>query len=156
MPGTSLVGARPELTKALTALHAIAAQAGITFEVAAYGGLRTKADTALILDYRAADFAKAVKRGEVSANTDINKWRPISPWGKSMHNYGAAFDVVVREAPPGMSRLAALNFLKDQADAIGLVDGRQFGDGPHFELPGGLAAARAAWMKLSGTNFFRG
>ena len=139
-------------------MKAIAAQAGIGFRIADFGGNRTKAQTALIKEYRANDFAKDVARGAVARDTTLQRYRPISEWGHSMHNYGSAFDVVVETVPPGMSRLAALNFLKDQSDAIGLVDGRDFPnpDAPHFELQGGLSAARAAWMKLSGSNFFRG
>jgi hypothetical protein len=154
--GTSLEGARPELLAALDALRAIADQQGVKFRIADFGGLRTAADTSLILGYRDADWAAAVRANPTLAKTTTKeKWRPIAPWGASMHNYGAAFDVVVTEAPAGWSKLAALNFLKDQSDAIGLVDGRDFGDGPHFELPGGLAAAKAAWQKMTGTSFFQ-
>lgn len=153
--GTSLIGARPELTRAYDALTQIADVAGITFCVANYGGLRSQADTALIKQIRIDEYNAAVQRNPATALTDINDWRPIADWGSSMHNYGAAFDVFVTGTPPTMSRLTALNFLKDQADAIGLVDGRNFGDAPHFELPGGLSLAKAEWQKMTGTAFFR-
>lgn len=152
--GASLVGARPEIVAAVDALRTIAAQRGIEFDIAEYGGLRTQADTTRILQYRAADYAVAVQKGEIPKGYDINKFRPIAQWGKSMHNYGAAFDVIVTKKPANMTGLQALNYLKDQAPKLGLVDGRDFGDGPHFELPGGLDAAKAAWYKMTGTRFF--
>jgi hypothetical protein len=159
MPGNSVTGARPELLNAIAALRAVIAQEhpSIKWEVADYGGLRTQADTAQILQYRDNDWAAELKRDPtLKLRTTKEAWRPISPWGSSMHNYGAAFDVVITGTPAGMSRLAALNIVKDYADVVGLVDGRNFShpDPPHFELPGGLAAARLAWEKMTGTKIF--
>jgi ABC-type glycerol-3-phosphate transport system permease component len=153
--GTSLEGARPELLIALATLRAVVTQEHpqLIFEIADFGGLRSEADTAKILGYRETDWAAAV-RADPSLAQRVSKedWRPIAPYGSSMHNYGAAFDVRVTATPPGMSNLAALNILKDYADVVGLVDGRDFGDPPHFELPGGIAAARAAWQKTHGVT----
>lgn len=152
-----LNGARPELLAAVSALAAVVAQEhpGLEFDVADFGGMRSEADTAKILTYRDNDWDAAVRADPtLPRRTTKHAWRPIAPWGNSMHNYGAAFDVQITKAPAGMSRLAALNIVKDYAPVIGLVDGRDFGDGPHFELPGGLAAARAAWLKQTGTKVF--
>lgn len=156
-PGTSLDGARPELLSALTALRAVVAQEhpGLEFTIANYGGMRTAADTALILQYRDIDFAAAVRADPtLPQRISIDDWRPIAPYGRSMHNYGAAFDVRVTKTPAGLSNLAALNIIKDYADVVGLVDGRDYGDPPEFALPGGLAAAKAAYQAMTGTTIF--
>lgn len=155
--GASLVGARPELTRAFEALRAVVNQEhpGLTFDVAAYGGMRSAADTSRILTYRENDWAAAVRaKPSLAQTTTKEKWRAIAPWGSSMHNYGAAFDVEITGTPAGMSRLAALNIVKDYADVVNLIDGRAFDDPPHFELPGGLAKAKAEWERMTGTKIF--
>lgn len=164
MTGTSLVGALPALVFAKNELHAIVLRKGITFQVADYGGLRTRADTTEILKYRDDDWKVAIKADpSLLQRTTKHEWRKIAPWGRSMHNYGAAFDVQIVGTPPGMSRLAAMNIVHDEAEGLGLRSGRDFGDPPHLELaftdaPRGaraLAAAREEWHKLNGTDIFQ-
>ena len=164
MPGNSVNGALPALVFAIGELQARIRPLGIAWQVADYGGLRTQSDTVKILAFRDADWNAAVKRDpSLVQRTTKEQWRKISPWGRSMHNYGAAFDVEIVSSPPGMSRLAALNIVLDAGVDLGLVSGRSFGDPPHLELafpgasPGAsaLAAAKAEWRSLNGTAFFR-
>lgn len=61
-----------------------------------------------------------------------------------MHNYGAAFDVIITKAPAGMSFDSALSQLKTLAPSVGLRSAVP-NDPPHFELPMTLEQARAAW-----------
>jgi hypothetical protein len=164
MPGRSITGALPALVFAYGELQAQMRPKGITFQIADFGGLRTQADTALIMRYRDDEWALYKKNNPTkAAQTTKEKWRPIAPWGKSMHNYGAAFDVEVVGTPAGMSRLEALNIIHDAGEKLGLNSGRDFGDPPHLELrfpgapPGAaaLAAAKAEWRKENGTDFFK-
>ncbi len=151
----SLIGALPELTFSLGELQAIAKKEGIEFRVADYGGLRTQSDTTQIMQYRDADWNAAIKKDPgLKTRTTKEKWRPIAQWGTSMHNYGAAFDVLITAYPKGKSGLWALNWLADHAEQVGLVNGRSFGDPPHFEIPGGLETARRRWKEESGTSVF--
>jgi hypothetical protein len=140
----SIAGALPALVtghdQLLTRAHAL----GIDFDVANFGGVRTFADTVLILAYRAADYAAAVAANPSLVNTPINTWRPIAPFGSSMHNYGAAFDVVITKAPPGESSDSALQQLKGIAPEVGLRSTVP-NDPPHFELPMTLEQAKALW-----------
>lgn len=116
----------------------------MTYVIADFGGLRTEADTARILRYREDDYRLYLRRLPAGA-TPIPKeeWRPINAFGKSHHNYGAAFDVrMIR------GTIAALGALAPQA---GLRWGGTFPryDGPHFELRISLAEARARWAAHS-------
>lgn len=135
----SIAGALPQLIVAHDALLARAHAMGIDFDIADYGGVRTFADTVLILSYRAADYAAAVLTHPSTANIPINTWRPIAPFGSSMHNYGAAFDVIITQGGGD-----ALDRLKAIAPQVGLSSSVP-NDPPHFELPISLDEAKAAW-----------
>lgn len=140
----SIAGALPQLITRESMLRARANALGIDYRIADFGGLRTQTDTVLILGYRAADYAAAVANNPSVAALSINEWRPIAPFGSSMHNYGAAFDVLITRTPPGMSEGAALAQLKSIAPSIGLRSSVP-NDPPHFELPLTLDEARRAW-----------
>lgn len=164
MTARSINGALAALVFNYGELTAQMAAQGITFQIADYGGLRTRADTTTILKYRDDDWNAAVRSDPtLPQRTTKESWRPIAQWGSSMHNYGAAFDVEVLTTPPGMSRLTAMNVIHDAAEDMGMVSGRRFGDSPHIELgfpgapPGAaaLAAAKTAWLSENGTDFFR-
>lgn len=147
----SISGALPALLAGYNQLQSRASALGISFVIADFGGIRTQADTILIMGYRAADYAAAVIADPSVANTPINTWRPIAPFGSSYHNYGAAFDVKITGAPAGMSYDDALQQLKLAAPACGLrseVDN----DPPHFELPISLDDARAQWTAQGNTT----
>lgn len=143
----SLNGALPQLIAGLNQLRDRASALGITFDIADYGGVRTQADTVLIMAYRAADYAAAVVADPSVSDTPINEWRPIAPFGSSYHNYGAAFDVKITSAPAGVSFNSALQQLKALAPACGLRSTVP-NDPPHFELPISLDEARAQWLAL--------
>src|SRR5690349_7430810 len=55
-PELALARALPQLVAAEQRLRALAEREGITYNVADFGGLRTQADTTLILQYRDADY----------------------------------------------------------------------------------------------------
>ena len=146
----TLTNTLPELQQAEARLRAAAAARGVTYVIADFGGLRSQADTARILQYRAQDYAAAVRARPDTANTPITKWRPIAPFGSSYHNYGAAFDVLVTGHPAGVNGYSVLGQL---APAAGLrwggspeftASGKV--DIPHFELPISLVAARIKWL----------
>jgi hypothetical protein len=140
----SIAGALPALVVAHGQLLASAHARGIDFDVANFGGVRTFADTVLIMAYRAADYAAAVASNPAVSEIPINTWRPIAPFGSSFHNFGAAFDVKITQAPSGMSFETALNQLKTLAPSVGLRS-NVANDPPHFELPMTLEQAKSAW-----------
>lgn len=142
----SITDALPELRAAEAALRAKADALGIGYRIADFGGVRTLADTSLILGYRTADYAVAVARNPSLASVDINDWRPIAPFGSSFHNYGAAFDVLITSTPAGMTAAQALTRLKSLAPSVGLRSTVP-NDPPHFELPITLEEAKARWGK---------
>lgn len=138
----TLAGVLPELAVAEAKLRALAAARGLVYTVADFGGVRSEADTTRILKYRADDYAVYVaaqkKAGRVPVSIDV--FRPIAPFGSSMHNYGAAFDAEMVRGT--LEQLGAL------APQAGLKWGGTFTtrkDFPHFELPISLADARAKW-----------
>jgi hypothetical protein len=141
----SLDGALPQLLAGLDRLRARASALGISFDIADFGGIRTQADTVLIMAYRAADYAAAVVADPSVSAIPINTWRPIAPFGSSMHNYGAAFDVEITDAPGSFD--SALQQLKAAAPSCGLRSTVP-NDPPHFELPISLDEARAQWQAL--------
>lgn len=140
----SIDGALPQLITRESMLRTRANALGIDYRIADYGGLRTQTDTVLIMGYRAADYAVAIASDPSVARIPINEWRPIAPFGSSMHNYGAAFDVLITKTPAGMSASSALSKLKALAPSIGLRSNVP-NDPPHFELPLSLDEARRAW-----------
>lgn len=138
----SISSALPQLIAAEAALHARADALGIGYRIADFGGVRTEADTAIIIGYRAADYAAAIAHDPSVALIPINTWRPIAPFGSSYHNYGAAFDVLITSTPDGMSAASALQTLKSLAPSVGLRSNVP-NDPPHFELPITLDEAKA-------------
>lgn len=88
-------GALPELLEARRKLETAALAHGrrVAFKVAPYGGVRTQADTAKILKFRDDDYAvylASLKPGQTPIPKE--RWRKIAEFGRSYHNYGAAFD----------------------------------------------------------------
>ena len=95
---SALQGALPETVAAWNALESAAMAQGIAFTLNDFGGVRTPADTALILQYRETDYAAALAADTIPADTTISQFRPIAPYGQSYHDYGAAFDVTAARA----------------------------------------------------------
>lgn len=156
MPNTSLGGTRNDLSESLPALQDAEARLydyavntlGIDYRIADFGAVRTEADTNLILQYRTNDYNAAVKAGEIAANTPLQVFRRIAPFGSSFHNYGAAFDVLVTDQGPYASKDAALQALKGAASSFGLSSNVP-NDPPHFELNTSIDDARAAWINYT-------
>lgn len=149
---SDLSGTLPALSVAFGALQAYAAAYGIAIGVADDGGVRTAADTARILAERQADFTAAVARGEIDAGMSLDVYRPISPFGSSYHNYGAAVDVEIQSQPSGMTEPRTFALLGAYAPLVGLIWGGTFtnADPDHFELAMSLPAAQAAYQAMTG------
>lgn len=143
----ALQSALPETLAAWDALTALAAAQGITFALNDFGGVRTQADTTLIEQYRQTDFNAAVSSGQIPADTTLQQFRPIAPYGKSYHDYGAAFDIAPVAYPASLGYDGAVNALGALAPQAGLRWGGHFtnADPAHFELAITLAAASAKW-----------
>lgn len=152
-PDTALAHALPELRTAELRLRKNAAQHGITYVIAEFGGLRSPSDTTKALDYRAAEYPGYVKAMQAAGKTPLSmqQWRPIQPYGNSYHNYGAAFDVFVTSVPEGRTQQWGYDMLALAATAAGLRNGASFNDLPHFELPVKLADAKVMWQKFTGS-----
>jgi D-alanyl-D-alanine carboxypeptidase len=148
--------ALPELTTAIDALTAAAAPQGITFTTADFGGFRTQADTTEILDDRTADYAVYVARAQAAGTTpvSINQFRPIAPYSKSFHDYGAARDLKITAKPSTLSTAQALGALGAIAPSVGLRWGGTFthADPVHFELAIPLSQAAAMWAAYTGSS----
>jgi hypothetical protein len=157
MPNTGQGGTRndlgatlPQVQDAEAALYEYATGTlGIDYRIADFGALRTLADTQLIMQYRQNDYNAAIAANPDTAKVPINKWRPISPFGSSYHNYGAAFDVLITDAGPYASAGAALEALKAAAPSFGLSSSVP-NDPPHFELAVGLGDAQQLWADYMG------
>jgi hypothetical protein len=149
---SDLTGCLPTLEPAYEALSAYASGFGITLGIADFGGLRTAADTAIILADRDADYAAALAAGTIDSGETIDEFRPISPFGTSYHNYGAAFDVSLDALPSDETSGQALVVLGDYAPTLGLVWGGRFTDPDptHFELAMSLQDAAAAYLAMTG------
>ena len=168
---SELRGALPALIASEEMLERKAAARGVRYVVARFGGVRSQADTLLILGYRKADYAVYLKnlaaKSPGAAPIPIERWRKIAPFGNSKHNYGAAFDATIVEVagvkldskasiwksdPARARRLVQQghDVLDELAPSCGLVSGDSFGDEPHFELPVSLATLRANWLALGG------
>lgn len=147
----TLEGEDPELTANLEKLARFASTEGIEFDTADFGGVRTEADTVKILKYRDDDYAVYVRelRARKPGATPVPKttWRPINPWGTSMHNYGCARDLKITRKPQSMTESHAMERLGDLAPKCGLVWGGTFRrfDGPHMQLDLTLSQAKARW-----------
>jgi hypothetical protein len=147
----TLDGEDPDLTEAIDKLARWAATEGIEFTTADFGGVRTQADTTRILKYRDDDYAVYVRnlREKSPGKTPVPKttWRPINPFGTSMHNYGCARDLRITKRPSSFSESEALHRLGGLAPQCGLRWGGAFHrpDPPHFELPITLEQAKQRW-----------
>lgn len=146
IPGTvkprvlySLDGEDPDFTTSIEKLRARAAIEGIEFDTADFGGVRSEADTVKILKYRDDDYAvyvRNLKRERPNATpVAMTTWRPINPFGTSMHNYGDARDLKITKYPSSFSKPGALSRLGALAPSCGLRWGGTFRriDTPHFE-----------------------
>lgn len=156
----SLDQALPELRAAEERLRSRGHDNGISYVFAQYGGLRTQADTNQILAFRKADYERDVRRNPKLARVPINTYRPIAPFGRSMHNWGAAFDVLITGVPQGWTRDKALAVLGAIAPTVGLRWGGTFPsdriDPPHFELPISVVDARARYLAYTGGKGYVG
>lgn len=155
----TLDGELKELTLAIEELRALAFADGIEFDTADFGGVRTQADTTKIMKYRDDDYevyVKTLKRSHPDKTPTAKEiWRPIAPFGSSMHNYGAARDLKITKRPEAMSEAEAYRRLGSHAPECGLRWGGTFSrkvDPPHFELDITLNEARRlhhkAWPAL--------
>lgn len=121
----------------------------VTFHIAPFGGVRTEADTSLILAYRRADYEAHFALRAPEDRPSIESWRPIAPYGHSYHNYGAAFDVTLDELYGYTHDFALSECLGARAQEVGLRWGGNFPanriDLPHFELDVSLDEARRQW-----------
>ena len=155
MSGFTLVGEDPELTVALERLATLAAPDGIEFTTADFGGVRTEADTIKILKYREDEYALYVKalakKDPAKVPMPINEWRKIAPFGKSMHNWGAARDLKPTKWPVGKT----FQWAHDRLDTLCETDpqlkaalklGDYFNDEPHVELRITLEEARHRYI----------
>jgi hypothetical protein len=144
---SDLSGTLPQTQNAYAGLASYASSNGITIGIADFGGIRTQSDTTTILADRQNDYNADVAAGRISADTPINKYRPIAPFGKSYHNYGAAFDVAIIARPSSMSEDGALALLGGYAPNLGLTWGGTFSnpDPDHFQLDVSLDDAMAMY-----------
>ena len=129
----TLAGSLPELATAHDALASAAADMGILFHIADYGGLRDEATTEQLIAWR--DQA-------VAAGQDYYR---VAPYGHSYHDFGGAFDVRVDDDGGLADPLAVLGRL---APAAGLRWGGTFpppADTPHFELAIDIGDLKGRW-----------
>lgn len=155
IPGTatprllySLAGEDPDFTASIEKLRAKAAIEGIEFDTADFGGVRSEADTIKILKYRDDDYAVYLRNFKPTRKqpnpTPKKTWRPINPFGTSMHNFGFARDLKITRHPSSFTKDIALGRLGKLAPSCGLRWGGTFPryDGPHFEKAITLAEAK--------------
>lgn len=144
---TTLAKTLPQLQAAERKLRDYASKQGIVYEIAAFGGFRTEADTARILKYRDDDYAVYVSNAQAAGKTPLPKeqWRRIAPYGRSYHDFGGAFDIQIKQAPAGVTFSAALAKLGALAPLCGLRWGGEFGDAVHFELATSLTDVINMW-----------
>lgn len=144
---SALTQALPELQDAYERFEAACSARGISIDIADFGGVRTEADTTAILQYRENDYRAALATGAIRPDTTLQQFRPIAPFGRSYHNYGAAFDAIPIVWPTGMTEAEAVKTMGALASSCGLRWGGTFSnpDPPHYELPMSLAEARVRW-----------
>jgi hypothetical protein len=154
----AIPGVLPELSAAEDRLRALATAAGLAYTInrEEHGGgyVRTEADTAAYMGYRDAEYPIYVRNLKAKNPKAIPlskyQWRPISAFGSSYHNYGAAFDVTMtRGTFAQLGALAPRAGLRWGGDAGFVTAKRQ--DPPHFQLPVTLLEAKARWLTLGGT-----
>lgn len=146
----TLAGSLPQLSLAYQLLEQLAAKVGVSFQINDFGGFRTPAITALILQYRQQDYAAAIAAGEISPGETVDTFRPIAPYGQSWHDYGAAFDVSPIAWPASESYDWAVAQLGALAPAAGLVWPLPSTDPAHFQLPISLDEAAADYAAFAG------
>lgn len=144
----ALAGALPETQAAWEAMENALAAYGVTMFMPEYGGVRSEADTTLILQYRQDDYNAALAKGQIAPDTTLQRFRPIAPWGKSYHDYGAAFDAEPMAWIAPMTKDKAYQLMGSLAPSLGLRWGGNFSnpDPNHFELDTTLAEAEAKWQ----------
>lgn len=155
----TLIGEDPDLTAGLEHLRALGEADGIFTDTADFGGTRTEADTEKILRYRDQDYLAYVKALAVShpgkKPAMIEIWRPIAPFGLSLHNWGCARDLKILKKPDSFSEAEAYRRLGVHAKECGLQWGGTFKkkvDFPHFQLPITVIEARARWERRHHTS----
>lgn len=142
----------PQLALAEGQLRQYADGNGISYRLTDYGAFRTEKDTTDILGFRVADYAAARARGEADAlRLSLADWRPIAPYGRSWHNYGAAFDIAITRHLGYPSADDALHDLKNAASMFGLRSSVT-NDPGHFELAVPLETARQMWIRYNGSE----
>lgn len=140
----------PALQTAEQRLHDYANETlGIEYRLAEYGAFRDEADTTEIMGFRTDDYNAAVRANPKLASVPINSWRPIAPFGRSYHDYGAAFDVEITDQGRYNTPATALQVLKAAASQFGLSSDVP-NDPPHFELDVSLSQAQQMWNDYSG------
>lgn len=151
---TTLAGTLPETQVAFNALDQYARTIGVSIAIADFGGVRTQSDTTKILQYRQDDFNAARSAGTIRPDTTLQQFRPIAQFGKSYHNYGAAFDVQIIARPSNLSADQAMQMLGRYAPNIGLRWGGTFSnpDTPHFELAIPIADAQARYRAFAASG----
>lgn len=158
---TIRVDALPEMAGAWDAVAAEAAAEGIEIELADFGGFRTAGDTSLILQYKQDDYNAYAARARAQGLTPVpitGAWdddgtnRPIAPYGKSYHDYGAARDFIVSSHPDTMSTTDAVARVDAIAVAAGLSTGKGYGDSRHLQLAISLDAAKQRWAEYTGQS----
>lgn len=152
MSSYTLAGEDPELTEKVEALRALCEADGFFIDTADFGGVRTEEDTIRILKYRDDDYAVYVaalaKSHPGQAPTPKEVWRPIAPFGLSLHNWGCARDFKILKRPDSFTESACFQRMGLHAVAVGLQWGGNFKrrpDVPHVQLPVDPITARARW-----------
>lgn len=145
---TIRLDALPALVTAVNNLNALVAGYGISSTIADFGGTRTQNDTTTILAYRDQDYATYKANG---GTLSLSAFRPIAPWGKSYHDFGAARDLVF-SGNGYMTDADAQNIAGELAADVGLKWGGFFAnaDPAHFELNESLAQAQQDWSTYTG------
>jgi len=152
--------ALPELEERWAQLEELAADDDIELGIADYGGLRTAADTAEIIGFKNADYAAYAAAARAAGRVPVpitGPWdngnaRPIAPYGRSYHNYGAGRDFTIVSHPAWLSLGDAIARVQELAESVGLRSGRAFDDDYHLELPISLEEAAAAWAQYSSSH----
>jgi len=152
--------ALPELEERWVLLEQLTSDDGIELGIADYGGLRTAADTAEIISFKNADYAAYAAAARAAGRVPVpitGPWdngnaRPIAPYGRSYHNYGAGRDFTIVSHPAWLSLGDAVAHVQELAESIGLRSGRAFDDDYHLELPISLEQAAADWAEYSSSR----